>query len=94
MRPLRHRVATTPLVLILGLVSVITTAATPPPTFGAAQRVFLGPDGQALPFRDDAEVLDFLRHASVVSSEPVGSGKSGSVRLLLEANSVRARGVP
>ncbi len=93
MRTLRDRVATTPLAVILGLAAVFASAAAPTSTFGAARRVFIGPDGQPLPFRDDEQVLDFLRHAAVLSSEPVRTGKSGAVRLLLDSQGIRARAV-
>jgi len=54
---------------------------------------FLGPDGEALPFHDDAEALEFLRTARVVHSKRAKGGTSGARKLLLEADGVRAHAV-
>jgi hypothetical protein len=54
---------------------------------------FLGPDGEALPFHDEAEALDFLRTARVIHSERAKGGTSGARKVLLEADGVRAHAV-
>lgn len=59
---------------------------------GAGQ-VWLGADGEALPFRRDAEILDFLRTADVVSAQQLSKGVNRSLKLLLERHGVRAHAV-
>lgn len=54
---------------------------------------WLGPDGQPLPFRSDAEVLEFLSTAEVVSRKPTGEGKTGAEKMLLARGEVRAHAV-
>jgi hypothetical protein len=51
---------------------------------------FRGPDGELLPFTDEAEVLDFLTHAGVVSAEEVEGGTSRTLKVLLEQDGVSA----
>lgn len=53
--------------------------------------VWLGEDGAALPFRNDEEVLEFLRTAEVVSAERTGLGINNPWRVELEKDGVRAR---
>jgi len=52
---------------------------------------WLDRDGEALPFADDAEVLDFLATAPVVKDEPIGEGVTRPHRLTLERDGVRIR---
>ena len=54
---------------------------------------WLDADGKPLPFRDDAELLEFLRTASVVSEREIGIGINASRKLLLERNGVRAHAI-
>jgi hypothetical protein len=54
-------------------------------------RVFLGPDGNPLPFANDDELLEFLREAKVVDVQVLGEGITQPRRLTLERNGVRAR---
>jgi hypothetical protein len=56
-------------------------------------RVFLGPDGQPLPFADDAAILEFLREAKVVKVEPISEGITHVRRLTLERDGVRAHAI-
>ena len=58
-----------------------------------AERSWLGPDGQALPFRDDPEVLEFLRAAAVVSAKPIGKGINRPLKVLLEKDGLRAHAI-
>ncbi len=57
------------------------------------QTVWTGPDGGALPFRTDEDVLDFLRAATVVAEEPIYTGINRSLKLLLERDGVRAHAI-
>ena len=54
---------------------------------------WIGPEGVALPFRDDAETLEFLRSAAIVSARPIGKGVNNSLKVLLEQDGVRAHAV-
>lgn len=49
-----------------------------------------GPDGATLHFKDEAELLDFLRTADVVSSREIGMGRTGALKLRLEKNGQQA----
>lgn len=48
-----------------------------------------GPGGGMLPFRDEAEVMEFLRTAEVVSVREIGSGVTNPQKVLLEKDGVR-----
>ena len=50
-----------------------------------------GPDGQLLPFITDAEVLEFLQAAKVVSSEDIPVGWTKPVRAILHRNDEQDR---
>ncbi len=54
---------------------------------------WLGADGVALPFSDDAQALDFLRTADVVSAKQLGKGINKPFKLLLDRDGVRAHAV-
>jgi hypothetical protein len=60
---------------------------------GPAREVWLGPDGEPLPFSDVSEVLDFLANAKVVDSSAIGSGVTLPKKLLLERDGVRAHAI-
>ncbi len=71
-----------------------TPAAAPAAAQAPAQpHVWIGPDGNPLPFKSDAEILDFLRTADVVSDKGIPTGITGPRRLLLEKNGIRAEAV-
>ncbi len=53
----------------------------------------LPPGYPGSPFATDAEVLDFLRHARVVSVESIPTGVTEPQKVLLEQGEVRARAV-
>ncbi len=59
----------------------------------APRHVWLGPDGKPLPFKNDAEILDFLRTANVIADKGIPQGITGPRRLLLEKDGVRAEAV-
>lgn len=55
--------------------------------------VWLGPDGEPLPFRSMEEVLDFLAEAKVVNTAAIDTGVTQPRKLLLERDGVRAHAV-
>jgi Calcineurin-like phosphoesterase len=59
----------------------------------ARGRVFLGSNGQPLPFASDEQVLEFLREAKVVGVEVIHEGIAHARRLTLERDGVRAHAV-
>lgn len=65
------------------------TAAAPT----AAGHVWLGADGNPLPFQSEAEILDFLRTAKVVVDKGIPTGITGPRKLTLEKDGVRANAV-
>lgn len=73
-------------------------AAAPPPP-GAApathhdDRRFLGPEGEALPFRSDHEVLEFLHTARVVAAKRLATGINRAQKLTLEREGLRANAI-
>lgn len=75
--------------LLRWVLAVLLAAALPAGAEEPARR-FRGPDGELLPFTSDEEVLDFLRTADVVAKEEIGSGVSGTLKVLLERDGVRA----
>ncbi len=58
-----------------------------------APHTWLGPDGEPLPFQSDAELLEFLRQAEIVSAEELTSGVTRPFRVLLRHGDVEAYGV-
>jgi hypothetical protein len=71
-----------------------TTPASPvPPVSYAASRHWLDPQGKPLPFGSEAEMLDFLRTANVVSATRIGGGINNPRKLVLEKNGVTADAV-
>ncbi|HYX19841.1 MAG TPA: hypothetical protein VFA98_03255 [Thermoanaerobaculia bacterium] len=71
-----------------------TTPAGPGPTVSyAAARHWTDPQGKPLPFGSEAEMLDFLRTADVVSATRLGGGINNPRKLLLQKNGVQANAV-
>lgn len=58
-----------------------------------ATRRWLGPEGEALPFRTDDEVLRFLAAANVLSTEEVGEGITEPLLVVLEKDGLRMRAI-
>jgi hypothetical protein len=79
--------------LLIALLAVPLDAAYPTQTIASPVRTFTGPDGNPLPFRNDAEVLDFLSTASVVEETTIGTGINRSQKVLLERDGVRAHAI-
>ncbi len=50
----------------------------------SVRRVWLGPDGEPLPFQGDDEILEFLRSAKIVSTERIPEGVTRPRQALLE----------
>lgn len=57
------------------------------------RQVWLGPDGQPLPFESEDDVLEFLRTARVVSRRTLEEGINREQQLLLERNGARAHAI-
>jgi len=57
----------------------------------AAKREWRGPDGKPLPFQNDAEILDFLKKAKIMSQKNLPVGVTQPSVLELERNGVRAK---
>ncbi len=60
---------------------------------GGLRRPWLGPDGTRLPFRDETQVLEFLRTADIVSAETTAKGITKPLKVLLEQDGIRAHAV-
>lgn len=63
------------------------------PIYEPPQRGWRDREGNLLPFDTPEDVERFLREATIVSSEPVGEGKTGALRLELERAGVEARAI-
>jgi hypothetical protein len=86
---MRQRTALWPLVT-LGIALAAPLLAQGP-SAEAPSRTWLGPDGKPLPFRGDAEILEFLRTARVVSRELIPQGINKPDRVVLEKDGITAR---
>jgi hypothetical protein len=56
-------------------------------------RAWLGPDGETLPFRNDGEVIEFMRTADVVSMKELTGSKTRPHKVLLERDGVRMNAI-
>jgi len=74
------------LLLIPGLVAAAGTTQ-------LARHTWLGMDGEPLPFESNAEILEFLRAAEIVSSEEIKTGVTRPYRVLLRHGEIEAQGV-
>ncbi len=54
-------------------------------------RVWLGPDGNPLPFKTDEEVMEFMRTAKVVSVREIGEGLTKPEVVMLEKEGIQMR---
>ncbi|MBI4553644.1 MAG: hypothetical protein HY710_15370 [Candidatus Latescibacteria bacterium] len=55
--------------------------------------VWWAPDGQPLPFRTDAEVMDFLRTAHMISMKDISTGVTRPKKVLLEKDGIRMHAI-
>lgn len=76
-----------------GPATATTPADASPPVSYAASRHWTDPQGKPLPFNSDAELLDFLRNAKVVSETRLGGGINFPRKCLLEKDGVTAEAV-
>ncbi len=76
------------LALLLGLAAPAVEAQAP-----AEWRPWFDADGRELPFRSDAEVLEFLRSAPVTGSKMLTGGINNPHRLDLELDGYRVRAI-
>jgi len=56
----------------------------------SGEREWLGADGEALPFRTDEEILEFLRTAEIASTEKIPVGVTAPRKALLEKGGIQA----
>ncbi len=75
---------------LAGLLAVALVAQTPETPVGP---VWNDVNGEPVPFSTDAEILDFLRTARVVSETPIGVGINESKKLLLEKDGVEINAI-
>jgi hypothetical protein len=61
------------------------------PAGDALPRTWLDKDGNALPFKSDEEILEFMRTAKVIEKKDIGKGITQPKRLVLEKEGVRMR---
>ena len=82
-------------VLLIGLMAAAGSTGQaqipPPPEPAPPPGGWMGPDGQPLPFADDAAVIDFLETARVVEKKTIPQGINRPDRLVLERDGVQAR---
>ncbi|HUV13404.1 MAG TPA: hypothetical protein VMY18_07150 [Acidobacteriota bacterium] len=57
------------------------------------QRSWLGPDGNLLPFKNDSEILEFMRTAEVVKTKTISDGVTKPEKVLLEKDGVQMNAV-
>jgi hypothetical protein len=62
-------------------------------TFQGFERTWLGPDGNVLPFKNDSEILEFLRTAEVVKIKTISDGVTKPEKVLLEKDGVQMNAV-
>lgn len=82
----RLRLTTIGLLLIPALIAAASTAQLAPHTW-------IGSDGAPLPFANNAEILEFLREAEIVSSEEISTGVTRPYRVLLRRGDIETHGV-
>ena len=77
--------------VLAGLAARSARAADPPPQ--PAWRTFVDVDGKPLPFKTDAELLEFLQTAEPTSEKNLSGGINFPLEVVLEKNGVRAHAV-
>ncbi len=79
-----------------GVPSALTTApgiGVPATAVQEAHNVYLGPDGEPLPFANDAAIIDFLRTAEIIERTEIDTGINQPWKLLMEKDGVRAHAI-
>lgn len=89
-RPFRCPIRRTVELLLIGILFVALLA----PGAASGETLYYGPDGSALPFRSEQEVLEFLKTADFVWRQKLGAGTNKRKRkVLLEKDGIRAHAI-
>lgn len=95
--PLRASTETAATALCLAVLLLLSNASAGSPAFreqsSGNTHVWLGPDGNPLPLKNEEEVLEFLRTAEVVSLKDVPVGVTKPRQAVLEKDGVRSRAI-
>ena len=87
----------TPRILGFSLLLVVAAsalhAARQSTEIASPERTFIGQNGNPLPFKNDAEVTEFLLNANVIDETTIGSGINRSQKVVLERDGVRAHAI-
>jgi len=70
-----------------------SAASDPSPPAHFLTYTFVGPDKKPLPFKDDEEILEFLKTANIVETRNTSTGTTDTKRVTLEKDGVRAHAV-
>ncbi len=88
------------LALILAVPTISVAPGVPTISLGAAvaavqeaRNVYLGPDGEPLPFNNDEEIVDFLSTAEILERTRIDEGINRTWKLLMEKDGVRAHAI-
>ncbi len=79
--------------LLLVVVASPLQAARQSTEIASPERTFIGPDGNPLPFENDAELMEFLLAAQIIDQSTIGSGINRSQKVTLEKDGVRANAI-
>jgi len=88
------------LALSLAAPTIVVVPGVPTISLGAAvaavqeaRNVYLGPDGEPLPFNNDEEIVDFLSTAEILERTRIDEGINRTWKLLMEKDGVRAHAI-
>ena len=65
----------------------------PAPSVQQAHHVYIGPDGEPLPFENDEAIVDFLRTADIIERTEIDTGINQTWKLLMDKDGVRAHAI-
>lgn len=84
-----------PSVETAGMQPYLSVSAQEPDTFAQylPERTWIGPDGQELPFKNDAEILDFLSSAEILEIDKIPEGVTKPRKVLLGKDGVRMNAI-
>ena len=91
--PVRKFSSAAVLWISLVLVASPLHAARQSAEIASPEREYMGPDGNLLPFKNDAEVMEFMLAARVINETTIGSGINRSQKVMLGKNGVRAHAI-